>query len=49
MQTSGVADYPSFAISGADLFINGNSGAQYTLDDFHLLLTHELGHALGNR
>jgi hypothetical protein len=46
--TSGTANYPgSFAISGADVYINNNPGAVYTLDLFRRLLTHELGHTLG--
>jgi len=46
--TSGVANYAhSRAISGADVYLNSNSGALYTLDIFQRLLTHELGHALG--
>ena len=42
--TSGVTGYNSFAISGADIHL---SETQQTLDTFRLLLTHELGHALG--
>jgi hypothetical protein len=46
--TSGTPNYAgSFAISGADVTINNNSGAAYTLNFFRRLLTHELGHALG--
>lgn len=46
--TSGVAGYThSRAIAGADVYLNSNSGALYTLDVFQRLLTHELGHALG--
>src|SRR5262245_2084887 len=46
--TSGTANYAgSGAISGADLTINSNPGAVYTLDFFRRLLTHEIGHALG--
>ena len=46
--TSGTANYAgSRAISGADIIINSNTGALYTLDVFRRLLTHELGHALG--
>ena len=37
----------SSAISGADITINSNPGAMYTLDFFRRLLTHEIGHALG--
>jgi hypothetical protein len=46
--TSGVANYThSRAIAGADVYLNSNAGALYTLDIFQRLLTHELGHALG--
>ena len=46
--TSGTANYPGGgAISGADVTLNRNPGAVYTLDVFRLLLTHELGHAIG--
>lgn len=46
--TSGTVDYAgSLAISGADILINNNTGAEYTLDLFRRLLAHEIGHALG--
>jgi len=49
--TSGVSGYGGAdgggAISGADIKINSNPGALYTLDIFRRLLTHEIGHALG--
>ena len=46
--TSGTANYPgSGAISGADITINNNPGAVYSLDVFRRLLTHEIGHAVG--
>jgi hypothetical protein len=46
--TSGVANYSfSSAISGADIYLNSNPGAVYTLDLFRRLLTHEIGHAIG--
>jgi hypothetical protein len=45
--TSGTAGYSGFAITGADVILNSNPGAFYTLDIFGRLLTHELGHALG--
>jgi len=46
--TSGTTNYArSSAISGADISINNNSGAFYTLDFFRRLLTHEIGHAIG--
>jgi hypothetical protein len=45
--TSGTANYPGGAISGADIKLNSNSAAHWTLDWFQLILTHEIGHALG--
>lgn len=45
--TSGVAGYAAGAISGADITINSNPEAVYTLDGFRRLLTHEIGHTLG--
>lgn len=46
--TSGVANYSfSRAIAGADIYINNNPGAVYSLDFFQRLLTHEIGHAIG--
>ncbi len=45
--TSGTAGYSGGAISGADVTLNRNPGAVYSLDVFRLLLTHELGHAIG--
>ena len=46
--TSGTPSYPgSFAISGADIYLNSNGGAIYSLDLFRRLLTHEIGHAIG--
>jgi hypothetical protein len=45
--TSGTLNYPGFAIAGADIKINSNPEAVYTLDFFRRLLTHEIGHALG--
>lgn len=43
--TSGVANYNgNFAISGADVHL---STSQFSVESFELLLTHELGHALG--
>jgi len=43
--TSGVANYNgNFAISGADIHLSAN---QFNVEAFELLLTHELGHALG--
>jgi len=49
--TSGTPNYGGGegggAIIGADVYINANSGAIYSLDFFRRLLTHELGHAIG--
>jgi len=46
--TSGTPNYPgSTAISGADIILNDNPGAVYSLDVFRRLLTHEIGHAIG--
>lgn len=46
--TSGTTNYSdSGAIIGADININNNQGAIYSLDLFGRLLTHEIGHALG--
>ncbi|MFB2898023.1 hypothetical protein ACE1CI_34340 [Aerosakkonemataceae cyanobacterium BLCC-F50] len=46
--TSGTTGYSGGgAISGADITFNNNSQALYSLDWFQLILTHEIGHALG--
>jgi hypothetical protein len=45
--TSGTVGYAAAPISGADIRINNNPGAVYTLDLFRRLLTHEIGHAIG--
>jgi hypothetical protein len=46
--TSGVANYAgSTAISGADIIMNSNPQAVYTLDVFRRILTHEIGHTIG--
>lgn len=45
--TSGTVGYNAFAISGADIKMNSNTNAQWTLPWFQLVLTHEIGHALG--
>ncbi|MGD9722228.1 MAG: PEP-CTERM sorting domain-containing protein [Pirellulales bacterium] len=46
--TSGTINYAgSRAISGADIIVNNNPGAVYTLDLFRRLLSHEIGHAIG--
>ena len=42
---SGVEDYPALPISGADIRIN--PGFVWSLRGFEVLLTHEVGHALG--
>lgn len=43
--TSGTPQYAGFAISGADIRIN--PGFVWSLSGFEVLLTHEIGHALG--
>lgn len=43
--TSGTTDYAGFAISGADIHIN--PAYTWGLEQFQLILTHEVGHALG--
>lgn len=45
--TSGTVGYSGRAISGADITLNNNPQAAYSLISFQLLLTHEIGHALG--
>jgi hypothetical protein len=46
--TSGTLNYAgSFAIDGADIIMNSNPGARYTLDLFRRVLTHEIGHTIG--
>ncbi|HEY6563461.1 MAG TPA: hypothetical protein VIY86_03145, partial [Pirellulaceae bacterium] len=46
--TSGTVSYPgSSAIQGADIILNNNPGAIYSLDLFRRLLAHEIGHAIG--
>ena len=46
--TSGTMNYGgSTAISGADIIINSDLQASYTLDVFRRLLSHEIGHAIG--
>lgn len=45
--TSGTSGYSGGAITGADITFNSNPQSVYTLDFFQLLLTHEIGHALG--
>lgn len=46
--TSGV-NYQAQPINGADIRINNNPGASYSLNIFRTLLSHEIGHALGLR
>jgi hypothetical protein len=43
--TSGTTDYAGLAITGADIHINPIYS--WGLEDFQLVLTHEIGHALG--
>ena len=46
--TSGTLNYAgSSAIDGADIILNSNAQAVYSLDLFRRLLTHEIGHTLG--
>jgi len=46
--TSGTQNYAgSRAISGADIILNNQHSAVYTLDVFRRILTHEIGHTLG--
>jgi hypothetical protein len=45
--TSGTINYPGFAISGSDITFNTNPQAVYNLTSFRVILTHEIGHALG--
>jgi len=46
--TSGTVNYAGArAIAGADITLNNNAGALYSLDVFRRLLTHEIGHAIG--
>lgn len=45
--TSEVSGYAGAAIAGADITLNNDPSAAWTLDWFQLILTHEIGHALG--
>jgi hypothetical protein len=46
--TSGALNYPGGGpISGADISLNNNPAAVYSLNFFRRLLTHEIGHAIG--
>lgn len=48
--TSGTTNYAgTSAISGADIIMNSNPQAVWTLDLFRRVLTHEIGHTLGLR
>ncbi len=44
--TSGTTGYAGFAISGADITMNNNA-ANWNLNSFQTILTHEIGHAIG--
>ncbi|MCA9217991.1 MAG: hypothetical protein KDB27_33200 [Planctomycetales bacterium] len=44
--TSGVSDYQAVVISGADVHM-ANDNIWASLDEFRLVLSHELGHAIG--
>jgi hypothetical protein len=45
--TSGTINYAAGAISGADVRMNSNGSAQWTLQTFKGVLHHEIGHAIG--
>lgn len=45
--TSGTTGYAAQPISGADITMNSNPQAVYTLDVFRRILTHEIGHSIG--
>jgi hypothetical protein len=45
--TSGTTGYASSAIFAADIKMNSNAEALWTLDWFQTILTHEIGHAIG--
>lgn len=45
--TSGTTDYFSGIFTGADIRLNSSPTAQFTLASFKILLTHEIGHAIG--
>ncbi|MCC6682876.1 MAG: hypothetical protein IT445_18415 [Phycisphaeraceae bacterium] len=45
--TSGTTGYSGYAITGADITLNSNPEAIWTLGWFRLVLAHEIGHALG--
>lgn len=45
--TSGTANYNAAPISGADVTLNSNTNALWTLPWFETILRHEIGHTLG--
>lgn len=45
--TSGVTGYPAAVPGGSDIVMNNDPLAEWTLDWFQLVLTHEVGHAIG--
>lgn len=45
--TSGTTGYAANPISGADIYMNSNSQAVWSLDIFRRVLTHEIGHSIG--
>ncbi|MFN0012301.1 MAG: hypothetical protein ACKVS8_11735 [Phycisphaerales bacterium] len=45
--TSGTTNYAASAIFAADITMNSNPEATYSLDLFRRILTHEIGHAIG--
>ncbi len=45
--TSGTTGYAASAITGADIYMNSNTQAVWSLDVFRRVLTHEIGHAIG--
>ena len=45
--TSGTTGYGGFAISGADITMNNVAGTPWDLTTFEVILTHEIGHAVG--
>lgn len=45
--TSGTTNYDGHAITGADIFLNGNGGVPWTLGWFKLILAHQIGVGLG--
>lgn len=45
--TSGTTGYSGFPIRGADIRMNANPQVRWDFEDFGVILTHEIGHALG--